>query len=256
MNPRPANETWSLHRMTGHGAALLAGHVGLIWLLGARAVAPLPALPDGPVFHWINSPLEAPALATALLLVDPSLGVEPSIHGFSALGWLQPPPVRTIETEWTEPPRWLEPDLESFGHAIAVTLSTNKPAALAATYQPAVDQLLPRPRLPSEPVRPRTEWELSPDLRQRLQGEPATPPAWENADLLKDSIVDLSVDADGVVQSVRLWESSGLVAADQWAMALAWKLDFNEAPGTSRQSGRLVIRWRTLPPAPVAKPTP
>ena len=194
--------------------------------------------------------------ATSLLLEDPALGVEPSVHGFSAAGWLQPPPVRTIETEWTEPPRWLEPDLESFGRAIAVTLSTNKPTALAASYQSAVDQLLPQPRLASVPVRPQSEWELTQDLRKRLQGEPAAPPSWESPDLLKDSVVDLWVDADGVVRSVRLWEGSGLAAADQSAMALAWKLDFAEAPGTSRQSGRFVIRWRTLPLAPGATPTP
>ena len=256
MNLPPANETWSLHRMAGLGAALLVGHVGLVWLLGAKAVAPATIVPDGPVFHWINSPLEAPALATALLLEDPALGVEPNVHGFSAAGWLQTPPVRTIETEWTEPPRWLEPDLETFGRAIAVTLHTNKPTALVASYQPAVDQLLPQARLASEPVRPRTEWELTPNLRKRLNGEVTTPPSWESIELLKDSVVDLWVDGEGVVQSVRLWESSGLAAADQSAMALAWKLDFTEAPGTSRQSGRLVLRWRTLPPAPVATPTP
>ncbi len=256
MNLPPANETWSLQRMAGLGAALLVGHLGLIWLLGAKAVAPATIRPDGPVFHWINSPLEAPALATALLLDDPARGVEPSVHGFSAAGWLQSPPVRTIDTEWTEPPRWLEPDLDTFGRAIAVTLPTNKPTALVASYQPAVDQLLPQARLASEPVRPRTEWELTPELRKRLQGELATPPSWESAELLKDSVVDLWVDADGVVQSVRLWESSGLATADQSAMALAWKLDFAEAPGTSRQSGRFIVRWRTLPAARVATPTP
>ena len=256
MNLPPANETWSLQRMAGLGAALLVGHVGLVWLLGAKAVAPATIVPDGPVFHWINSPLEAPALATALLLEDPALGVEPSVHGFSAAGWLQTPPVRTIETEWTEPPRWLEPDLETFGRAIAVTLHTNKPTALVASYQPAVDQLLPQARLASEPVRPRTEWELTPNLRKRLNGEVTTPPSWESIELLKDSVVDLWVDGEGVVQSVRLWESSGLAAADQSAMALAWKLDFTEAPGTSRQSGRFIVRWRTLPAAPVATPTP
>ena len=46
------------------------------------------------------------------------------------------------------------------------------------------------------------------------------------------------------------------VTADQSAMALAWKLDFAEAPGTSRQSGRFIVRWRTLPAARVATPTP
>ncbi len=256
MNLPPANETWSRQRMAGLGAALLVGHVGLIWLLGAKAVAPATVARDGPVFHWINSPLEAPALATALLLEDPARGVEPSVHGFSAAGWLLSPPVRTIETEWTEPPRWLEPDLETFGRAISVTLPTNKPAALVASYQPAVDQLLPQARLASEPVRPRTEWEITAELRKRLQGEVTTPPSWESTELLKDSVVDLWVDADGVVQAVRLWESSGLAAADQSAMALAWKLDFAEAPEKSRQSGRFIVRWRTLPPAPVATPTP
>ena len=76
MNLPPANETWSLQRMAGLGAALLVGHLGLIWLLGAKAVAPATIRAEGPVFHWINSPLEAPALATALLLDDPARGVD------------------------------------------------------------------------------------------------------------------------------------------------------------------------------------
>lgn len=256
MTDPATSERWSFGRMAGLGTALLAGHLGLVWLLDAKPAPPAAPRPEGIVFRWINSPLEAPSLAAALLLEDPAFGVVPSVHGFSASGWLNLPPVRTIETEWSEPPRWLEPDLDSFGHALRLTVQTNQSTALAASYQPAVDQLLFRPRIASEPVRPQSEWELSPALRTRLQGPIPQPPAWTSSELLRDTAIDLWVDAEGVVQSVRLWESSGLVEADEWALSLAWKLAFTEAAGSPRESGRLVVRWKTLPAAAPAAPTP
>lgn len=242
--------------MTGLGAALLAGHLGLLWLAGSHSHPP--TVPDAAAvqFRWIDSPLEAPTLAVALLLEDPAFGVEPSIHGFSAMGWLTPPPVRTIETEWSEPPRWLEPNLETFGTALAITVTTNQPSSLADNYQPAVDQLLYRPRIASEPIRPQSEWELSPVLQPRLQSEIPTPPSWPSAELLRDTTLDIAVDGEGLVRSVRLWESSGLAAADRWAMDLAWKLAFTESSSVPRQTGRMVLRWKTLPAAAPAAPAP
>jgi hypothetical protein len=253
-----ANETWSRHRMFGVGAALFAVHLGLIWLLSSRSPAKASASPERPLVHWIAEPLDAPTLATVLLVEDPTLGVGPSMHSFSALGWLRPPALHTIETGWSEPPRYLDPNPEYFGNALLATEPTNKSAAPSLGYEPAVDQLLARPRLASEPVRPKSEWELSAPLRIRLANQPGDLPSWENIEPLKDTRIDLRVDSEGLIQTVRLRESCGLAIADQWAIAAAWKLSFAESAATAAamEDGRLVFRWLTIPPTNAATQTP
>ncbi len=251
MNTAAPNETWSRTRLAGVGVAVFAGHFACVWLLGAKVPEVPQEAPLRPLVRWIAGPLDAPTIAAAMLVEDPSLGVGPSLHGFSAVGWLRLPGPPAIETVWAEPVRHLDPRLESFGDALLATNPTNTPAAPAFGHRSAVDQVLARPRLASEPVRPKSTWELSGPLRMRLSHGPGEPPAWENLEPLRDTRLDLRVDSEGVVQGVRLRESSGLAAADQWAIAAAWKLSFAEATATAApfEDGQLVYYWRTIPRA-------
>lgn len=125
------------------------------------------------------------------------------------------------------------------------------------------------PHLPIPPVRltgERTASRLLPAaswIETRMPGRklaaPLFPPSWTTTDVLRPTVVEVSVTAFGEVISARLVESNGLAVADEAAMELARRARFEALPsGTTLAGDRgdivgwewLVFHWHTRSPAP------
>ena len=90
-------------------------------------------------------------------------------------------------------------------------------------------------------------------------------PSWPSSELLADSVVRMTVDADGRPVSCVLLQTNGLPEADREALARARALRFapvSDGGGHTAKSlagrnwGNVVFEWHTLPPtnAVLAKP--
>jgi TonB family protein len=125
------------------------------------------------------------------------------------------------------------------------------------------------PHLPIPPVRltgdrtasrllPAASW-VEPRMPGRKLAAPIVPPTWTTTDVLRPTVVEVSVTAYGEVISARLVESNGLAVADEAAMELARRARFEALPsGPSLAGDRgdivgwewLVFHWHTRSPAP------
>jgi TonB family protein len=95
-------------------------------------------------------------------------------------------------------------------------------------------------------------------LAQRRLLTPAVLRGWPNADLLTNTVVNLVVNSEGLIEFAQLSpRGSGLEAADQSALQCAKSLRFSpmprrgsEPPGNRRREvtvGTAVFTWQTLP---------
>jgi TonB family protein len=75
------------------------------------------------------------------------------------------------------------------------------------------------------------------------------PPAQYATDAIRPTVVQSLVDADGVVLSTRVVESSGSRSIDNSAMDLARKAHFAPLPAEQREAvsiGKMTFEWQTL----------
>ena len=185
-----------------------------------------------------------------LALEDPELLAQPNPKGFSEI-WLMPAPLKP------QPLRWTPPDIELPYPSNLITQPLE--AALASNAPPrAVAFVKPPPRLSKVSVAPlqlrqMNRLEIVGDLARRpLANSVPLINSWKNPDLLKPSIVQVMVNADGVVFTGTLIGRSGLARADEFALDVALqKVRFqrltNAPPSAAFTTGNLLFHWHVDP---------
>jgi hypothetical protein len=226
----------------------------IFWFSDRTTAEPLWQKPGA--FFYVAGDAEAERRIGELAsLRDPTLFALPHAHGFSGSGWLKLRPQVPTLTNWSEPPEWLVLSADQLGSSLNDYVATNRPseaqlfASLRATKSPAV-------RIPDEPVFTKTVVRVEGELATRKLIHTPPLPSAERADVLRPTIVVVSVNGDGVVESVSVAAESGLKDADDQALKFARLFEFEPVAirnARTRQMaaptiGRLVFLWSVMAP--------
>jgi len=198
---------------------------------------------------------------------DPTLFAMPHAHGFSGGAWLNFRPTQPAQSNWSAPLEWLPLPVEQLGATLEEYVNTNRPSPrllLAALRNVPIAEI----RIPDEPVITGTTVSIRGPLRQRkLISSPALPPMRTN-DLVARTVVSVTVNAEGMVESVSLVPELGRELGSKLAEAKALELakSFEFQPWSTREKGaaapgmttmgRLVFTWQVVTNAPAATAGP
>ena len=181
---------------------------------------------------------------------DPELLTQPNPRGFSEV-WLKPAPLKHQLLSWAPPDIELPYPSNLLTQPLQAALASNAPPRAVAFVKPA-------PRLTQLAVAPlqmrqTNRLEIAGDLARRpLANFVPLINSWKHPDLLKPSIVQVMVNADGVVFTGTLIGRSGLARADEFALDVALqKIRFqrltNAPPGAAITAGNLLFHWHVNP---------
>lgn len=250
MNPPPDQPSvWSPRRLGAVMALCVAAQFLLVWLFSARAPMVVREADARPVHRlaaqWNNE---------FFRLASPVLFARPSPLGFSGRAWLTPPEVDYRPPPAAAGPAWLTPERAGLATDFSEFVRTNRSARVTAALRPA-----PQPLLPAIAVLPATRarsWvEVDPELARAGGAFFPDLPAWPHAEALQPTEVRVVVDAAGHPVSAVVLRSSGLPAADAFALETAQRMRFDARPVppggpiAELRAGRLEFHWLTLPPA-------
>ena len=244
----PGEGPWSRARWVWLIALVFTAHLALIFIFGDRkAVVPRPPAP-APLLSLAGAGDEVIALN------DPTLFALPHRQSFAGAAWLKIPVVPFQPFRWNEPARLLPLPWAELGAAFTRFMHTNARAAFSFESKPAPEltQLAPWESEPA-PVRHST-FRVTGDLAHRHLLNPPELQSWAATDfLLTNSVVQLLVNADGIVMSPPTMlnvNGSGWKEADQQALRLAKAARFE--PLRERTAGvtlgAMVFEWQTVPP--------
>ena len=252
----PELERWPRRRWIYAVAGVLAFQAALVFALGKRAQR----APERPIFRTSVSMFPDTVESRRWLskLEDPALLALPTLDGFSGPAWMKFESLDYQPAEWSEPPQWLLLDPSRLGATFSQFVISN-----AARPSLVVDKPLPppinfEPNYPNEPVAQESRLRIEGELAGRRLSRPMTLKSWPHPDILSNSVVEASVDADGFVFSPVLLHGSGLREADDYAMKAVAAAQFEPArrgggptgAGGPFAVGKLTFEWHTLPVLP------
>jgi hypothetical protein len=227
-------------------------HAFAIFRFGERHnFEPPPREPSGFLFVAGESSVQTQLLALTAYR-DPTLFALPHPHGFSGGAWRLFEPEVPKLTNWSAPPEWLMLPAGQIGLALNDYLATNRPSAeplLAALRMTKRSD----PRIPSEPVLTNTIVRVEGPLAARTLIKVPPLPKAIHADALKaPTIITISVNGDGVVETTSVASSSGLKAADDQGVKVARLFAFQALPvrnvrereRAAPTSGQLIFTWQ------------
>jgi len=233
----------------------------IFWFADRREGRPVWQKPAA--FLYLSSEPEMDRRVTDLAaLQEPTLFALPHPRGFSGSAWLNFRPQVPTLNDTSAPPEWLALPLEQLGGVLNAYSATNRPseeqllASLRATRTVEV-------RIPDEPVMTTTTIRVEgPLASRRLLGTPPLPSA-AHTDVLRPTVVVVSVNGDGVVETASLAGESGLNTADARAVTLARRVEFEPAPIRDARVrttapptiGRLIFTWHVVSPTNAAPAT-
>jgi hypothetical protein len=134
------------------------------------------------------------------------------------------------------------------------------------TYPAIADK--PEPRWFEASVQPEP---LPAATRARVEGDLGLRPvlfmpewqAWPHNQLIRKTVLQLWVDADGLVRDVGLWTDCGIPEADRYAIREAKRVRFQPLPQDAippepgrLTAGTLVVQWGAAPLPGTHQPTP
>ncbi|MDB6024677.1 MAG: hypothetical protein JWM68_900 [Verrucomicrobiales bacterium] len=199
-------------------------------------------------FRLLTKPLSEVEAFSSLFATDPTVFVLASSRGFSGGTWLKMPAQDYAIADWDEPARWLELNREQLGSVFTNFLRGTEVSSLQiAEKLPA--RFAAAEESPRNPTASRFLIEGALNKRPLLSS--LNPPVWPHTDILRNSIVQISVSGAGDVVLARLLSRSGFSAADQKAVAIARELRFkpvNNGDGASNLTiGKVIFQWETVP---------
>lgn len=243
--PQPPAAGWPVRKLAWLAVILLAGHVGLLFMLGSKKPVTARAVTNN-VPH-----LELASEGDELIaLGDPTLFVLPHPNDFGAPLWQHPANGVTPVFHYTEAPEFLPLKPEMLGAAFHEFVQTNRLAPYAPDFKPA--GLRETPALTDEPSAVASSWLITGALARRpLLAAPALPALAYN-DVLPPSRVQVQVNAEGLVASLVPLPPENAVEAKQRAevgdtnaLRIARQLRF--APAAQDTLGEIVFNWHTVP---------
>lgn len=231
----------------------------MFWVGNPPPVKPID-VPAAPKIH-----LAAKGAEELLALQDPTLFMLPHRDNFSGEGWLKIAPKVFQPTNWSEPPQPLPLPLEQLGAEFAAYMETNPPPP----FQPRVSsglEIAEADVAPMPPIASSSTVRVEGDLARLRLLTPVHLPPQTNADVLKNTVVQVLVDARGNPFSpvVLPGGSSGsgdvdALALTNYVKALRFEPAETAALGTvlsdKMTEGKLIFEWQTMAPAPTNAPT-
>jgi TonB family protein len=157
-------------------------------------------------------------------------------------------------SNWSAPPEWLALPTDQFGSSFNDYLATNRPSTEPLLAALRVTKTL-EVRIPGEPVITNTILRVEGPLASRgLARVPPLPSAVHSDALRTPTVIAVSVNGDGVVETASIASGSGLPAADDRALRLARSFQFQPAPIRNVREreraaptlGRLIFTWHVV----------
>lgn len=187
-------------------------------------------------------------------LRDPTIFALPHAKGVSGRAWLNFQPQIPRLSNWFAPPEWLALPVDQLGASLDAFAATNRPsdepllASLRATRTPEV-------RIPDEPIMTRSSLKVEGLLAMRKLMEVPPLPSMTNNDVLGKTVVAVSVNGNGVVESAALTQESGSKPADDRGVDLSRALRFEPLPirdARAREMApptilRVIFTWHVAP---------
>ena len=245
--------SWSQGRWWGAFSLVMAAQVGLIFSLSNRTPLSLRQPDLTTTFHLAIDAPPGGAIAEWSQIEDPALFALPDPRAFSGLAWMTAPALRHVSVDWTEPPRWLTLSVNELGRAFAEFVQTN-----VAGHRVLADK--PLAQLDKVPVQPlpvaaRSKFRLEGDLAKRELLAPPDLPSLPHAEILKDTVIQVSVGPLGIPFSPVPLSSSGSPEADRHALEFVRSVRFRPLAGGNSTSlrhqaaftwGNIIFQWHTL----------
>lgn len=261
-------QPWSWQRWTFVVLGILAVQLALIFRLSDSTPEPSRSPSVAPTLH-----LAAGGPGELLGLNDPTLFVLPHRQGFSGGVWLRTPSLELPSGEWTE--TGADPIIrnallstlpaQQLGRDFSRFTRTNRFASAPSATQYLPEMTRETATRPTRAAR-RSTLRVEGELANRRLLSAMSLPSWPHNDVLTNSVVQLLVDAQGLVSSVVLLPpGSGLKDADQHALDLARSALFEPVEPNAGASltaatgeltwGALVFEWHAVP-VPATNPPP
>jgi hypothetical protein len=229
-------------------------HAVIVFWIGDRSKPrPFSSRPD-PFLYIATDDRTQQRLVEGSARASPTLFALPNEQGFSGAAWLSytPPPVQS--SNWVDTPRALPLPVNDLGETFTAFAATNQvstAALLDGLRRFAPLELESR----SEAIGTESTVTVSgPLARRTLSFRPPLPSA-SHTDLLTNTVVEVAVDGNGVVESFALLGECGMRAMDdaalEWARAVrfaALPLRGPERDAAALMRGRLVFTWAIAPP--------
>jgi TonB family protein len=254
---KTAETRWSGHVWFWGFVFLFLGHAfAVFWFADRRNLSPSWQKPAA-FFYFGDDADTGKPMAEIAALRDPTLFALPHVHGFSGAAWLNFRPQVPALSNWFAPREWLSLPTDQLGTSLDEYVATNRPseeqllASLRATKVPEV-------RIPDEPIVTRSYVKVEdPRATRKLVRVPPLPAITHN-DVLKRTVVAVSVNGDGRVESASLVREreSGSKQADESAVELARTLEFAPLPIRDAQAREMaaptllhvIFAWQVIPP--------
>ena len=244
--------SWTRRRWWTMVAVLVAVQMALVlWLGDKTPVHPRQATSEPKILWWPGYTDELTALH------DPTLFVWANPHGFSETAWLEVPPLEYQPFEWTEPPQFLAVRVERLGQAFRQVVQGSSAPRFETTGKPEAQITVPELEAGTTSIPAQSSLRIEGNLAGRRLLSRFDLPSWRTNDILRASVVQVVVGADGQTQSAALLSSSGLKEADARALDLAKSAEWEplQRPGQHRSArgvaplrwGQLAFSWHTMP---------
>ncbi len=225
---------------------LFGMQLGLLFLISEKVLPAKPA-PKKTAVLMLTKRFSENETFSNLLIPNPTVFVTANARGFSGEAWLNMPPQDYSIPDWDEPSRLLEINADRLGEVftnflrgtpetevqIADKISTDLISFEEGTNRLAVSRFMFEGDIAKRPL-------LSiPEL-----------PIWPYTDVLRSTVVQLSVNGSGEVVFARLLSRCGLSTADQRAITIARELQFKPVNGSNAarnlMEGKIIFQWETV----------
>jgi len=244
---------WSRGRWWGAFLLVMFAQVGLIFCLSNRKPLSSREVDLTTTFHLVVDAPSGCAIAEWLTIEDPALFALPDVRAFSGLAWMIAPALSHQSVDWTEPPRWLSLPVNELGLVFTEFVRTNVigPRVLADRLAPQTDRMA----VPALPLTSRSRLRLEGELAGRELLAPLELPSIPSAEILTDTVVQVSVSRQGVPFAPVLLSSSGSVDADRQALEQVKTIRFRPLADGSGilprgqitfSLGQIIFQWHTL----------
>jgi hypothetical protein len=230
-------------------------HAFAIFIYGEKNKASIPWQQPKPFLHVSGNAITDEQLERLTGGRDPALFALPHPRGFSGSAWLKFQPETPAQSNWSAPPEWLPLPTTQLGETLREFVTTNRRPEETLLSSLRVPKTL-EARLPGEPVLTKTSLRISGPLAARRLIRMPELPGIAHHDVLRNTVVALAVNGEGVVESASVSGASGLLEADERALELALQFEFQplafrevRARETASPTlGRVIFTWQLLPP--------
>jgi len=231
---------------------IFLAHVAAVFWLNERSRPIVAPAKPKPLAHVATGQAGLRRLAE-LAGPDPALFALPSEIGFSGEAWLSFAPVEITTSNWTAPPAWLPQGLEQLGAPFVAVAETNR-VPVDALLDNLGDASPFELRIVPGLLQPRSELTLEAPLKDRAFQWINNLPFATNSDPLSNTVVEVAVNGNGIVESFTLLSGSGVSDVDEAALTIASRLRFRPLPlpRSEREKsvptrGKATFAWRVVP---------